>query len=68
MFKKLYICFFSSLRLTAVVCLSASNVKTTSCRDYRQDDYLPTTSSQQFYYSHQQMAVGQPYLPHQEVR
>lgn len=38
-------------------------------RDYRQEDYLPTTSSQQFYYSHQQMTLGgQPYLPHQEVR
>ena len=39
----------------------------TFCRDYqRPEDYLPTTSSQQFYYQ-QQMAIGQAYLPHQEV-
>ncbi|XP_023327855.1 uncharacterized protein LOC111700986 isoform X2 [Eurytemora carolleeae] len=37
-------------------------------REYRTEDYLPTSSSQQFYYNQQMHALNHSYLPQQEVR
>ena len=36
-------------------------------REYRTEDYLPTSSSQQFYYNQQMHALNHSYLPQQEV-